>query len=366
MTTTDPAAKTSAAPGDDVESDPHYAALAQLSVAPLWRRYGELMPPEPVRRAEPHLWRYAQLRPQALHFSEALDMAEAERRVLMLVNPALTDPPATVNTLFAGIQVLMPGETAQAHRHAAGAFRFVIEGSGAHTTVDGERVPMSPGDLVLTPGWAWHDHTHRGEVLMTWLDGLDYPLVNALNAGFFEPYGQHLQPVTEPEDISSRQLLHGRLNPVWQRPHPGVSPIRNYRWAETERALSGIADDAEGSAAEGVQLEYTNPWTGGPAGRRCPPSAAGSAGCAPGSPAGRAATPRARSTTWYPARGARRSATPGWTGRPRTSSPSLGGCPTGTARRRVGTPCCSATATSRCSARWASTARAGSRALRPR
>lgn len=265
MTTTDPAAKTSAAPGDDVESDPHYAALAQLSVAPLWRRYGELMPPEPVRRAEPHLWRYAQLRPQALHFSEALDMAEAERRVLMLVNPALTDPPATVNTLFAGIQVLMPGETAQAHRHAAGAFRFVIEGSGAHTTVDGERVPMSPGDLVLTPGWAWHDHTHRGEVLMTWLDGLDYPLVNALNAGFFEPYGQHLQPVTEPEDISSRQLLHGRLNPVWQRPHPGVSPIRNYRWAETERALSGIADDAEGSAAEGVQLEYTNPWTGGPA-----------------------------------------------------------------------------------------------------
>jgi gentisate 1,2-dioxygenase len=195
----------------------------------LWRHYGTLLPAEPKNRAWPHVWHYAQLRPHALHFSRALSMDEAERRVLMLINPALTEPPATVNTLFAGIQILMPGETAQAHRHTAAAFRFIIEGTGAYTTVNGERVPMQPGDLLLTPSWHWHDHTHSGDGAMMWLDGLDYPLVNALDAGFFEPYEQRTQPVTRPENLSSRQLLHGRLNPVWESPQTDISPVGNYR-----------------------------------------------------------------------------------------------------------------------------------------
>lgn len=210
-------------------SDASYAALRELSAAPLWRHYGTLLPAEPKNRAWPHVWHYAQLRPHALHFSRALSMDEAERRVLMLINPALTEPPATVNTLFAGIQILMPGETAQAHRHTAAAFRFIIEGTGAYTTVNGERVPMQPGDLLLIPSWQWHDHTHSGDGAMMWLDGLDYPLVNALDAGFFEPYEQRTQPVTRPENLSSRQLLHGRLNPVWESPQTDISPVGNYR-----------------------------------------------------------------------------------------------------------------------------------------
>jgi gentisate 1,2-dioxygenase len=88
----------------------------------------------------------------------------------MLVNPALTDPPATVNSLFAGIQIVMPGETARAHRHAANAFRIIVEGAGAVTTADGERLHMGPKDLLLTPGWHWHDHTQHGDGPVMWLD----------------------------------------------------------------------------------------------------------------------------------------------------------------------------------------------------
>src|SRR3989337_2890 len=156
-----------------------YAAVARLGTAPLWRYYGNLFAAEPRSRAVPHLWRYPDLRPYLLHFADELSLEEAERRVLMLVNPGLPDPPATTTTLYAGIQVILPGETAQAHRHTSGAFRFIIEGDGAYTTVNGERVHMHPGDLLLTPGWHWHDHAHDGEGPMLWLDGPDFPPLHA-------------------------------------------------------------------------------------------------------------------------------------------------------------------------------------------
>ncbi|MFD5947640.1 cupin domain-containing protein [Streptomyces collinus] len=244
--------------------DPVYDELPRHGVAPLWRYFGNLFPAQPRSRAVPYVWNWHDLRPHLLHFSKTLSLEEAERRVLMLVNPALTEPPATVNTLYAGLQVILPGETAQAHRHASNAFRLVIEGSGAWTTVDGERVRMSPGDLLLTPGWSWHDHTHDGDVPMFWLDALDYPLVNALEAGFYEKYPERLQPVTRPDDAGSRQFLHGRLNPAWRSPQGHNSPVTRYTWTETERAFDAIADSAEGSDVDGIVLEYTNPWTGGP------------------------------------------------------------------------------------------------------
>ena len=241
-----------------------YEEIQRLGAAPLWRYQRNLFPREPKSKAVPYVWHYAALRPYLLHFSQALSLHEAERRVLMLVNPGLQEPPATVNTLYAGIQIILPGETAQAHRHVAGAFRFIIEGAGAYTTVDGERVHMHPGDLLLTPNWHWHDHEHDGEGPMIWLDGLDYPLVNMLEAGFFQLYSERTQKATHPDDGSTHQFLHGRLNPTWERPQGPNSPIGNYPWSETEKAFAAIADDAEGSATDGIMLEYTNPWTGGP------------------------------------------------------------------------------------------------------
>jgi gentisate 1,2-dioxygenase len=242
----------------------HYQAIDELGASPLWQYYGELFLPEPRQRAVPHLWSYRALRPHMLHFADTLSMQEAERRVLMLVNPGMTEPPATVNSLYAGIQIILPGETAQAHRHTANAFRFVIEGEGAYTTVNGERVHMSPGDLLLTPGWHWHDHQHEGTGPMMWLDGLDYPLINDLEAGFFQLYDQRSQPAQHPDDLSRRQFVHGRLNPLWLRPDTVNSPIGNYPWAETEKALAEVGDDADGSEYDGVLMEYTNPHTGGP------------------------------------------------------------------------------------------------------
>jgi gentisate 1,2-dioxygenase len=242
----------------------HYQAIAGLGASPLWRYYGDIFDEEPSSRAVPYVWKYQDLRPHMLHFGESLSLEEAERRVLMLVNPGLVEPPATVNSLYAGIQIILPGETAQAHRHTANAFRFIIEGEGAYTTVNGEKVHMRPGDLLLTPGWHWHDHFHGGEGPMMWLDGLDYPLVNALESGFFQLYAERTQPSRAPDDFSSRQFIHGRLNPAWLAADTVSSPIGNYPWAQTRQAFEGISDHAAGSDHDGIMLEYTHPGTGGP------------------------------------------------------------------------------------------------------
>jgi gentisate 1,2-dioxygenase len=250
-------------PGVEPGVDP-YVAMGKLGASPLWRHKGDLFLPQPKSQAVPYVWRYEALRPYALHFADTLSIEDAERRVLMLVNPGMRDTSATVNSLYAGIQVILPGETAQAHRHTSNAFRFIIEGRGAYTTVNGERVHMHPGDLLLTAGWHWHDHDHEGEGPMMWLDGLDFPLINSLEVGFFELYNERAQKPSVPDDLSSRQFIHGRLNPAWHTERTLSSPIGNYPWAETERAFEAIADRATGSDVEGVLLEYTNPFTGGP------------------------------------------------------------------------------------------------------
>jgi gentisate 1,2-dioxygenase len=247
-----------------ISTDEAYAAMESLNVGALWHHLGNLFPAEPATRAVPFHWDYRALRPYMLHFADVLSIEEAQRRVLMLVNPGLQQESATVTGLYAGIQIILPGEQAQAHRHSANAFRYIIEGSGAYTTVSGERVHMHPGDLLLTPGWQWHDHYHEGDGPMMWLDGLDFPLVNALDNAFFELHPETAQKVSVPDGLSSAQFIHGRLNPAWIGERTISSPIGNYPWAETERAFAAIADHADGSDVDGVVLEYTNPWTGGP------------------------------------------------------------------------------------------------------
>jgi gentisate 1,2-dioxygenase len=247
-----------------VSNEEAYEAMSELHVGALWRYLDNLFPAQPATTAVPVHWSYERLRPYMLHFAGALSIEEAQRRVLMLINPGLREQAATVTGLYAGIQIILPGEQAQAHRHSANAFRFIIEGSGAYTTVSGERVHMRPGDLLLTPGWHWHDHYHEGDGPMMWLDGLDFPMVNALDSAFFELYSDAAQKASQPDDLSSRQFIHGRLNPAWIGERTISSPIGNYPWSETQRAFESIADDATGSEVDGVLLEYTNPWSGGP------------------------------------------------------------------------------------------------------
>src|ERR1700747_43812 len=169
----------------------YYAQLQAQHVTPAWIGGGITI--EPRSEAVPYLWRWRDLRPQAMRGAELGGTQQAERRVLRLTTPKL--PGVASNTLVANIQIVMPGEIARAHRHSAAALRLIIEGRGGYTVVNGERVPMFPGDLVLTPNWSCDSHANDTDAPMIWLDGLDTPLVRMLEAGFYEEYHQERQEV---------------------------------------------------------------------------------------------------------------------------------------------------------------------------
>lgn len=246
-------------------AEEYYSSLPEFEVAPLWKDLGNLLPKQPKSKAVPHLWRYEEVRPKLMEAGDVVTAEEAERRVLMLMNPGLDGKAAATNMLYAGLQLVLPGEIAGPHRHTPAALRFIVEGSGAYTTVGGERTIMEFGDMVLTPNWAVHDHGNESDEPMIWLDGLDIPLVNSLEATFFEDFGDDPQELTRPVDASARMLTTGRLNPPeqreWDKPY---SPVVNYPWKRTEETLRSTARQTEGTPADGVIFEYTNPYTGGP------------------------------------------------------------------------------------------------------
>jgi gentisate 1,2-dioxygenase len=241
-----------------------YADLQGAHLHPLWRITRDLLTATPKPRAVPWLWPASTLYPLAERALRLVPVERGgERRVLSLGNPGLGGAPYAAGTLWAAIQCLGPGETAPAHRHTPGAIRFVLTGSGVATTVDGDSCDMGPGDLVLTPSWNWHDHTSTGESSMFWFDGLDLPMIEALDAVFFEPYPDFRQPMSEPHNRSEqtwgaheRRFTAGAVaGPL--DPHP--SPLLAYRWADTDAELSRLA---AGSDAAAVSVEFTNPQTG--------------------------------------------------------------------------------------------------------
>ena len=192
---------------------------------PLWTVMDKMVPMEPNPRAVPYVWKYKPLKALLDRAGELIRAEEAERRVLMLVNPAL-EPPCTTDTLFAGYQYIRPGEIAPPHRHSAFALRFIIEGSRAYTAVGGERVWMEPGDLILTPSWTFHDHGKEGEGPMVWLDGLDLPVLQFTHVNFKEePHGMELH--------STDALPSTNLGYKWTDMKPRLDAIPG-PWAELE------------------------------------------------------------------------------------------------------------------------------------
>jgi gentisate 1,2-dioxygenase len=241
----------------------YYRDLKNYSAAPLWTVLHQLLTPEPRPRTVPYLWRWAELRPQVYRAGELIGTEEAERRVVMLLNPGLDGACAITSTLYAGLQLILPGEIARSHRHSPAALRLIIEGHGAYTAVDGEKTIMNPGDLVLTPSWTWHDHGNESDEPMVWLDGLDLPLVNYLDATFFEEYPDVRQPLTRPVDGSQRRYA-GALLPTYERHLGASSPLLNYTWERARATLVGLAAEDAGGPHDGIVLEYVNPRTGGP------------------------------------------------------------------------------------------------------
>ena len=149
-------------------------------MSPLWDVFKDLVAKEPNSGCQPTLWRYAEARHAVLEAGEIISASDAERRVLVLENPGLKGQSRITTSLYAGLQLVLPGENAPAHRHSQSALRLVIEGDGGYTTVDGERVPMAPGDFIITPTGSWHDHGNDGSEPVIWLDGLDIPMIGLL------------------------------------------------------------------------------------------------------------------------------------------------------------------------------------------
>ena len=209
----------------------------------------------------PFAWRWADAQPLVMRSGDIVTPdRDVERRVLRLANPGLDH--GTTHTISAALQLLLPGENAPAHRHTPTAIRWVLQGQGAYTTVEGDKCYMEPGDLVLTPSWTWHDHNNEGNEPMIWLDGLDTPLVNNLEATFYEPYPEDQQPIIGVGE-SERKYASGALRPAWEESDTPYSPLWHYKWNRTHQALHSLAQ-VDASPFDDVAMEFSDPATGGP------------------------------------------------------------------------------------------------------
>ena len=242
----------------------YYAKIRSHSCAPLWENLKYLVTPEPVITSIPNLWNYSEIREDLLHSASLISAEEAERRVLILENPALEGNCSITESLFAGLQLIMPGEVARAHRHSPAALRFIIEGSGGYTSVNGEKTYMEPGDFIITPSMAWHDHGNEGNDPVVWLDGLDLPLVRHIGAVFLDHYPDEQFPAGPPPG-DSLDRYGSNMRPVGEVPDRLDSPIFSYPYAKSRETLERLSKTSEWDRYHGLKLEYIDPTTGGPA-----------------------------------------------------------------------------------------------------
>jgi len=240
-----------------------YDRLKPHGMAPLWEVMKGMLPPEPTSKATAHRWRYEDIRPLLIESGHLLTAAEAERRVLVLENPAFPGQSRATSTLYAGIQVIMPGEAAPAHRHTPSALRFMLEGEGAYTAVGGERTTMRYGDFVITPSWAYHDHANEGTEPAAWLDGLDVPMIAFFEAVFREDYNDVQQEITRPEGDALARFGSGLLPFNAGSRYGLTTPIFNYPYERTREALYRASRGEEIDPHLGTTLRYANPLDGG-------------------------------------------------------------------------------------------------------
>ena len=241
-----------------------YKDMAPHHLTPLWRELHALVPMHPKSPCVPAHWKYEQIRPYIMRSGEVITAEEAVRRVLILENPALPGLSSITQSLYAGLQLIMPGEVAPSHRHTQSALRFIVEGSGAYTAVNRERTTMRPGDFIITPSMTWHDHGNDADVPVVWLDGLDIPLIRFLDAGFAENSTEKSQQVTAKEGASFAKFGYN-MAPVRvsSSPFGATSPIFSYPYERSREALHKLEHLEPIDAWDGVKLRYINPLTGG-------------------------------------------------------------------------------------------------------
>ena len=243
---------------EDLPAD-YRAALSQQNLVPLWPSLRAVLPPgQPQPRTRATHWSYEALRPLLMKAGELTPIEKAERRVLVLANPGHgIEKMQASAAMYLGMQLLLPGEWAPAHRHTPNAVRMVVEGEGAWSTVDGEKCPMQRGDLILTPTGLWHEHGHDGDSPVVWLDVLDLPLVYYMEASYHVDGGrQAVKPQRGDRAYSRGGVVP---TPVFER-SPKAYPMLRYPWADARSALESLAADQP--ELEAVQVTYVNPETG--------------------------------------------------------------------------------------------------------
>jgi gentisate 1,2-dioxygenase len=238
-----------------------YAKIDKKHITPLWKNLAALITPEPKSACVPWKWDFDEIRGFMLEAGGLITAKEAERRVLVLENPGLRGQSKITTSLYCGVQLVIPNEVAPAHRHSQTALRFVLEGKGAHTAVNGEKTPMNFGDFIITPAKAWHDHSNFTQEPMFWLDGLDIPLVQFLDASFLEHFGEAEQPITKFEGESLARF-GANLLPLDAPRTSSVSPIFNYPYSYAREALEKLKKAQDYDACHGLKMKYTNPLNG--------------------------------------------------------------------------------------------------------
>lgn len=249
------------APVNEEAREAFYKRIGQQNLAPLWKSLANLVTPEPVSACAPAAWRFEEIRAAMMEAGNLITAKEAERRVLVLENPGMRGQSKITSDLYAGIQLVLPGEVAPAHRHTQSALRFVVEGNGAHTNVNGERTIMHEGDFIITPPMAWHDHGNQSDAPIFWLDGLDIPLVQFLDASFAEHLDRDEQVLTRPTGDSDARY-GANLLPVDHKPGQASSPVFNYPYERTRNALERLRAANAWDPCHGIKMRYTNPVTG--------------------------------------------------------------------------------------------------------
>jgi gentisate 1,2-dioxygenase len=239
----------------------YYRGIDSQNLTPLWEVLDALVPGAPQTPIVPALWRYAEIRSALMEAGELISAREAERRVLILENPAVRGQSRITQSLYAGLQLILPGEVAPAHRHSQSALRLVLDGEGAYTAVDGERTTMRRGDFILTPSRTWHDHGNPGSSPVVWLDGLDIPLVQFLDAGFAEKSDEEAQIEMRPEGDSLARYGHNMVPVDFSQASWEPTRVFVYPFAATKEALAGISRSPADSHF-GYKLRYVNPATG--------------------------------------------------------------------------------------------------------
>jgi gentisate 1,2-dioxygenase len=249
-------------PTTSADRQEYYQRLDKKDAAPLWEVLADIVTPAPKTSCVPAIWRYEEMRPLLMEAGELITAKEAERRVLVLENPGIRGTSQITQSLYAGLQLVQPGETAPTHRHTASALRFVLESEGGYTAVDGERTTMHPGDFIVTRPWTYHDHGNNTSKPIIWLDVLDIPIVNQLCCSFAEHYEQETQPLTRPEG-DSLDRFGSNMVPLDFTPKGLDSPVLSYSWEQSRETLHRMSRSGPVHPSHGIKMQFVNPVTGG-------------------------------------------------------------------------------------------------------